>query len=151
MSVLLAQGAIESAKMTSMLAVRANNLFGIKCHAGGKKKVDVKKCNCSNSVSLNDDDPEDRFYIFRNKYESMKFNYSKTRFGSRYKKCVTKAKKYPKAKDNITNIKTVDDLAKHDVGVFCTCLKEQGYATEKKYAKILMKSILNEGFLKYEQ
>lgn len=61
-SITLAQGLLESAAGRSTLATKANNHFGIKCHADWK----------GDTIIRSDDRPDDCFRVYRNVEESFR-------------------------------------------------------------------------------
>ena len=75
-SITLAQGVLESGSGTSMLAVKANNHFGIKCHNWQGEKVykdDDKKNECFRSYRNAEEsfDDHSKFLTGRGRYASL--------------------------------------------------------------------------------
>lgn len=106
-SITLAQGILESGSGNSMLAVEANNHFGIKCHGWTGEKVykdDDKKGECFRKYDSADHSFEDHsdFLLRHERYASL-FNYD-----------ITDYKSWAKG------------------------LKKAGYATNPKYADLLI-------------
>jgi LysM repeat protein len=110
-SITLAQGMLESGNGNSALAVYANNHFGIKCHSDWK-----------GATYFADDDKENE--CFR-KYENASTSYKdhsaflvgKSRYASLF------------------------ELARNDYKGWANGLKEAGYATNPKYANLLIEII----------
>jgi hypothetical protein len=112
-SITLAQGIIESAAGTSKLAINANNHFGIKCHKEWK-----------GSTFIQDDDTEDEcFRKYQDPLESFRDHSLFLTSRDRYKSLFI--------------------LDKTDYKGWATGLKAAGYATNPKYAEMLVKTIEN--------
>lgn len=109
-SITLAQGILESGSGNSMLALEANNHFGIKCHGWTGEKVykdDDKKDECFRKYDSADQSFEDHSdFLLRYERYSGLFNYD-----------VTDYKSWAKG------------------------LKKAGYATNPKYADLLIELI----------
>jgi hypothetical protein len=110
-SITLSQALIESGAGKSDLAVKANNHFGIKCHIGW----------VGESINQNDDTPGECFRSYKTAEESFrdhsKFLTEKTRYAALFK------------------------LDIYDYKAWANGLKQSGYATNPRYADILIKVI----------
>ena len=82
-SITLAQGILESCAGQSIMAIKDNNHFGIKC------TTKCLGCRCAN---YSDDDIYDMFRIFETAWESYR-EHSKVLLNERYKSCY-KSKSY---------------------------------------------------------
>lgn len=119
-SITLAQGMLESGNGNSDLAVKANNHFGIKCHNNWKGETYIK-----------DDDKKDE--CFR-KYESALDSYNDhSAFLASYSRYAFLFK-----------------LDRTDYKSWAKGLKEAGYATNPKYAEILIRVIENYELYKFD-
>ncbi len=112
-SITMAQGILESGNGNSMLAKKANNHFGIKCHDW-----------TGPSVKMDDDEKDECFRKYKNSYESYKDHSKFLTTRSRYAFLF----KYPS-----------DDYKRWAHG-----LKKAGYATNPRYAHLLIKIIEDE-------
>ena len=110
-SITLAQGMLESGNGNSALAVYANNHFGIKCHSDWK-----------GATYFADDDKENE--CFR-KYEDAAGSYN-----DHSDFLVTKSR-----------YASLFELARNDYKGWAKGLKEAGYATNPKYASLLIELI----------
>lgn len=110
-SIKMGQALIESRAGTSKLALSNNNFFGMKCFSRN-----CKTGHCSNAT---DDHHKDFFRIYNSVSESFRAH-STLLSGARYKKLKNHGTDYKK---------------------WAMGLKEQGYATDKKYAKKLIRTI----------
>ncbi len=119
-SITLAQGCLESGDGNSALARRANNHFGIKCHDGWNGKTYRK----------NDDSRRECFRKYNNPEESYvdhsKFLTERSRYNSLF------------------------DLKITDYKGWAHGLKAAGYATNPKYAKLLIDIIEEYHLYKYD-
>ncbi len=119
-SITLAQGILESGSGKSMLAMEANNHFGIKCHT-----------NWAGETYYTDDDAKNE--CFR-KYKSVEDSYI----------------------DHSNFLKTrqryafLFELDKTDYKGWAKGLKAAGYATNPKYADLLIKQIEELGLHQYD-
>ncbi len=111
-SITLAQGLLESNMGNSKLAVNNNNHFGIKCFSKA-----CKKGHCSN---FKDDHHKDFFRKFKTAWESYR-SHSTLLSGKRYK-----------------HLKKLD---RKDYKGWAVGLQKAGYATDKRYAKKLIRLI----------
>lgn len=120
-SITLAQGILESAAGTSELAVNGNNHFGIKCHKGWT----------GDSLHKDDDAKNECFRKYANAEASFidhsKFLTSRPRYAFLF------------------------DLDISDYKAWCNGLKKAGYATNPKYADILIKIIEENGLFQYDK
>ena len=122
-SITLAQMYLESGGGTSKLAVNGNNYFGIKCSSDWLA--------AGKPYSLhNDDRPNEKFCNYSSVEDSM-LHHSQFLMGSRYKNC--------RACDST------------DYVGWARGLQAAGYATNKKYASILIADIEAYGLQKYDQ
>jgi LysM repeat protein len=107
-SITLAQGILESGDGNSPLALYANNHFGIKCHTSWKGETFV----------MDDDEKNECFRKYNSAYESFKdhseFLTSRSRYASLFELKIT------------------------DYKGWATGLKAAGYATNPKYADLLI-------------
>lgn len=110
-SITLAQGLLESNVGRSVLAVKEKNHFGIKCR---------KKCIGCRCANYTDDSRYDMFRIFDSAWESYR-EHSKLLSMKRYK--------------HLTKLH-LTDYKQWAIG-----LQNAGYATDKKYAKKIIKII----------
>lgn len=110
-SITLAQGILESASGNSTLARKANNHFGIKCHQGWNGKT----------FHMDDDTENECFRNYDKAYDSFKdhsvFLSSRDRYAFLFELEITDYKAWAKG------------------------LKRAGYATNPKYAELLIKLI----------
>lgn len=110
-SITMAQGILESGNGNSTLARKAKNHFGIKCHKDWKGK----------SMRWDDDAPNECFRKYNSVNESFrdhsKFLVDRDRYASLFKLKITDYKAWAKG------------------------LQKAGYATNKKYSKLLIKII----------
>ncbi len=110
-SITLAQGILESGNGNSKLAREANNHFGIKCHKGWEGEF----------MRMNDDAPNECFRKYNNPYDSYKDHSFFLSQRGRYS--------------------TLFDLEITDYEGWAHGLKKAGYATNPKYAHLLIKII----------
>lgn len=119
-SITLAQGILESGDGNSPLAVYAKNHFGIKCHSGWKGK----------SMRLDDDEKNECFRKYETVYESFKdhsdFLVTRSRYDFLFELKVTDYKGWAKG------------------------LKKAGYATNPKYANLLIMLIEKNNLSQYD-
>ena len=119
-SITLAQGCLESADGNSVLARKANNHFGIKCHNNWKGK----------KFKHDDDKRRECFRKYKNALESYtdhsKFLTSRSRYNSLF------------------------DLPITDYKGWAHGLKAAGYATNPKYATLLIDIIEEYKLYKYD-
>ena len=110
-SITLAQGILETGSGKSRLAREGNNHFGIKCHEGWE----------GNFIKMDDDAPNECFRKYKNAIESFKdhsfFLSQRPRYASLF------------------------DLEITDYKGWANGLKKAGYATNPKYADLLIKII----------
>ncbi len=120
-SITLAQGLLESGAGKSSLAVKANNHFGIKCHKGWT----------GDTFFMDDDKKNECFRKYANVEDSYEdhsqFLLTRSRYAFLFKYKRTAYKKWAKG------------------------LKKAGYATNPKYAHLLIKIIEEEGLHKYDK
>lgn len=120
-SITLAQGILESGAGNSALAREANNHFGIKCHKEWKGK----------SYTMDDDEKDECFRKYKNPEESFKdhseFLTSRSRYASLF------------------------ELDIMDYEAWARGLKAAGYATNPKYAQLLIDRIEQYELYKYDQ
>lgn len=122
-SITLAQMYLESGGGTSKLAVNGNNYFGIKCSSDWLA--------AGKPFSLhNDDRPNEKFCNYASVEDSV-LHHSQFLMGSRYKNC-----------------RALDST---DYAGWARGLQAAGYATNKKYASILIADIEAYGLQKYDQ
>lgn len=110
-SIKLAQGILESGNGNSTLARKANNHFGIKCHKNWKGKT----------FKWDDDAPNECFRKYRNVAESYRDHSSFLRTRGRY--------------SSLFRLKITDYQG------WAKGLQKAGYATNKKYATLLIRII----------
>ncbi len=119
-SIILAQACLESNNGNSTLAVKANNHFGIKCHDGWKGK----------KIKQNDDKRRECFRKYDNAIDSFTdhsyFLTSRQRYSSLF------------------------DLPITDYKSWAHGLKAAGYATNRKYATLLIDIIEEYELYKYD-
>ncbi len=119
-SITLAQGILESDNGNSTLAKKANNHFGIKCHSNWTGK----------RIFHDDDKKRECFRKYKTVYESYKDHSNFIKNGQRYQ--------------FLFNYKPTD--YKH----WARGLKKAGYATNRHYAKLLIKIIENNRLYVYD-
>lgn len=119
-SITLAQGVLESGSGKSLLAIRSNNHFGIKCHTGWKGK----------SVRHDDDAIGECF----RKYQHPEVSYKD------HSKFLTSRKRYA----NLFKLKATDYKG------WAYGLKRAGYATDKKYPNKLIAIIKKYNLAQYD-
>lgn len=110
-SITLAQGIIESGNGNSRLALVANNHFGIKC----------KKDWTGESIKEDDDAPQECFRKYNSPIESYRDHSEFLKNGNRYA--------------------FLFDLDQTDYKAWAHGLKKAGYATNPRYAEILINTI----------
>lgn len=119
-SIILAQACLESSDGNSTLAKKANNHFGIKCHDGWKGK----------KIRHDDDAKRECFRKYKNAEDSFNdhsnFLCSRTRYASLF------------------------DLPLTDYKAWAHGLKAAGYATNPKYAQLLINIIEEYELYKYD-
>ena len=119
-SITLAQGILESGDGNSPLAMYANNHFGIKCHKGWTGET----------MRIDDDKKNECFRKYENAYESFrdhsKFLSTRGRYEFLFKLKVTDYKGWAKG------------------------LRKAGYATNPKYANLLIKIIEQNNLSQYD-
>jgi len=119
-SITLAQGILESGDGNSPLALYANNHFGIKCHTSWKGETFL----------LDDDEKNECFRKYNSVYESFKdhseFLTSRSRYASLFELKITDYKRWAHG------------------------LKAAGYATNPKYADLLIGLIEKHELYKYD-
>lgn len=120
-SIKLAQGLLESSAGDSRNAKENNNHFGIKCFS--------RKCKRGHCAFLEDDHWADRFRKYDSAWESYRAH-SKFLEGSRYKH--------------------LKKLGTTDYESWAHGLKKAGYATDKNYAKKLIKIIEDLSLYKFD-
>ncbi|KJS07588.1 MAG: hypothetical protein VR77_00775 [Flavobacteriales bacterium BRH_c54] len=120
-SITLAQGILESGDGNSPLAMYANNHFGIKCHSGWKGKT----------MHIDDDAKNECFRKYKSVYESFEdhsdFLTSRSRYAFLFELKVTDYKGWAKG------------------------LKKAGYATNPKYADLLIDLIEKHQLYEYDR
>jgi LysM repeat protein len=119
-SITLAQGILESGDGNSPLAVDAKNHFGVKCHSDWKGK----------SIRVDDDEKNECFRKYESVYESFKDHSDFLVTRSRY--------------DFLFNLKVTDYKA------WAKGLKKAGYATNPKYADLLIHIIERNNLDQYD-
>jgi len=119
-SITLAQGILESGDGNSPLAMYANNHFGIKCHAGWTGE----------SMRIDDDEKNECFRKYESAYESFKDHSEFLVTRSRY--------------DFLFNLKISDYKG------WAKGLKKAGYATNPKYANLLIMIIEQNDLSQYD-
>jgi len=119
-SITLAQGILESGDGNSPLAVYAKNHFGVKCHSGWKGE----------SMRLDDDEKNECFRKYETVYESYRdhsdFLVTRSRYDFLFKLKITDYKGWAKG------------------------LKKAGYATNPKYANMLIMLIEKNNLSQYD-
>ncbi len=119
-SITLAQGILESGDGNSPLAVYANNHFGVKCHSGWKGK----------SMRIDDDEKNECFRKYESVYESFRdhsdFLVTRSRYDFLFELKITDYKGWAKG------------------------LKKAGYATNPKYADLLIMLIEKNNLDQYD-
>lgn len=110
-SITLAQGLVESAAGQSVLAIKANNHFGVKCHSDwtGKK------------MYRDDDAAQECFRVYPDAEASFRDHSDFLRYSDRYK--------------------GLFELEPTDYKAWARGLKKAGYATDPRYADKLIKII----------
>ena len=119
-SIILAQGILESGAGRGDLALRSNNHFGIKCHAGWTGE----------SVRHDDDAAQECFRKYDNPSESFKDHALFLTGRSRYAKLFA--------------------LSKNDYKAWARGLRAAGYATDPKYPDKLISYIERYGLSEYD-
>ena len=119
-SITLAQGILESNSGQSRLAVKGNNHFGIKCHKNWKGR----------KIIHDDDKKNECFRKYRSALDSYKDHSDFIKNGQRYA--------------FLFDYKTTDYKS------WARGLKKANYATEKRYAELLIKIIENYELYKYD-
>lgn len=119
-SITLAQGILESGDGNSPLAVYGKNHFGIKCHSGWKGKT----------MHLDDDKKNECFRKYKDVYESYRDHSDFLSTRSRY--------------DFLFELKVTDYKG------WAKGLKKAGYATNPKYANLLIKLIEDHELYQYD-
>jgi len=119
-SITLAQGILESGSGNSRLAREGNNHFGIKCHKGWEGET----------IRANDDAPNECFRKYDNPYDSYKDHSFFLSQRGRYS--------------------FLFDLEITDYKGWARGLKKAGYATNPKYAQLLIKIIEDQQLYKYD-
>ena len=120
-SITLAQGLLESNAGQSKLAVQNNNHFGMKCFS--------KKCTKGHCSNFEDDHHKDFFRKYETTWESFRAH-SNLLQGKRYK--------------HLKNLGTRDYVS------WATGLQKAGYATDKRYAKKLIRLIESFNLQQYD-
>ena len=120
-SITLAQGMLESDFGNSPLAKYANNHFGIKCHKGWEGPTFIQ----------DDDEKNECFRKYYEAYESYKDHSEFLRTRDRYA--------------------TLFDLKTTDYKGWAKGLKKAGYATNPKYADLLIRIIEDNELYKYDK
>ena len=118
-SIILAQGIVESNSGRSELSVKYNNHFGVKC----------KKCKRKEYALFFDDGPNNKFRIYKTAWRSYR-DHSKLLCGPIYKHLLK--------------------LHRTDYKGWAKGLKKAGYATNPKYAQVLISVIDNYGLWVYD-
>lgn len=119
-SIILAQACLESGNGNSRLAVKGNNHFGIKCHNTWKGK----------RIYHNDDMRGECFRRYSNAEDSFKDHSEFLKNSRRYQ--------------------SLFDLKKTDYKAWAHGLKAAGYATNPKYAQMLIEIIEKNDLHKYD-
>lgn len=119
-SIILAQACLESANGNSELAVKANNHFGIKCHSSWSGK----------KYKYDDDKKRECFRKYAKPEDSFKDHSIFLKSGKRYA--------------------SLFDLPKGDYKQWAHGLKAAGYATNPKYAYLLIDIIEKNQLYKYD-
>ena len=120
-SITLAQGLVESAAGQSTLAVKANNHFGIKCHADWRGK----------KMYRDDDKENECFRVYSNPEASFRDHSDFLRYRDRYK--------------------GLFELEPTDYKAWAQGLKSAGYATDPLYAQKLVKVIEDYRLYRFDQ
>lgn len=110
-SITLAQGMLESGYGNSELARKANNHFGIKCHSSWKGPI----------YRVDDDKKDECFRKYKTAWHSYRDHSNFLKGSRRYS--------------------FLFELKKTDYKGWCRGLKKAGYATNKKYAHLLIDMI----------
>jgi hypothetical protein len=119
-SITLAQGILESGSGNSRLAKEAKNHFGIKCHKGWEGEF----------IRMTDDAPNECFRKYKNAYDSYKDHSFFLSQRGRYS--------------------FLFDLEITDYKGWARGLKKAGYATNPRYAELLIKIIEDMQLYKYD-
>ncbi len=119
-SIILAQACLESGNGNSRLAVKGNNHFGIKCHNGWKGKKLYKT----------DDKIGDCFRKYISAEESFKDHSEFLKNGKRYQ--------------------SLFDIPQNDYKSWARGLKAAGYATNPKYAQLLIDIVEKNNLQQYD-
>ena len=119
-SIILAQACLESADGNSRLATKANNHFGIKCGNNWKGKT----------ISHKDGSKKDCFRRYSRVEDSYKDHSEFLRKGIRYQ--------------------SLFDLKSDDYKAWAHGLKAAGYATDPKYARLLIEIIEQNKLYEYD-
>ncbi|MBR4882664.1 MAG: glucosaminidase domain-containing protein [Bacteroidales bacterium] len=119
-SIILAQACLESGDGNSRLATKANNHFGIKCGNNWKGKT----------ISHRDDSRGECFRKYRKVEDSYKDHSEFLRKGIRYQ--------------------SLFDLNSNDYKSWAHGLKAAGYATDPKYARLLIEIIEQNKLYEYD-
>lgn len=119
-SITLAQGILESGDGNSPLAMYANNHFGIKCHSDWKGKT----------MHIDDDEKDECFRKYDDAYESFRDHSAFLAARSRYA--------------------FLFDLKITDYKGWAKGLREAGYATNPRYASLLIKIIEQHNLNQYD-
>ena len=119
-SIILAQACLESGNGNSRLAVKGNNHFGIKCHNGWKGK----------KIYKTDDKFGDCFRKYISAEESFKDHSEFLKNGRRYQ--------------------SLFSLSQTDYKAWARGLKAAGYATNPKYAQLLIDIIEKNNLTQYD-
>lgn len=120
-SITLAQGILESGNGNSYLSSKGNNHFGIKCHKSWTGK----------KMYLDDDKKDECFRCYKNVSESYEDHSLFLLENSRYK--------------------FLFDLKINDYKGWAKGLKKAGYATNPKYAELLIKIIESNELYQYDK
>ncbi len=120
-SITLAQGILESGSGQSVLAVKGNNHFGIKCHKGWTGR----------SMLKDDDERNECFRVYDSPEESFRDHSDFLRYRDRYK--------------------FLFDLERTDYKGWAYGLKQAGYATDPKYPAKLIKYIEDYDLTRFDE
>ncbi len=120
-SITLAQGLLESAAGTSRLATQGNNHFGIKCGGTWKGRY----------MLMTDDAPNEKFRVYSSAKESYEDHSTFLRNGRRYASLFT--------------------LSRTDYKGWAHGLKRAGYATNPRYAYLLIDLIETYNLTRYDK
>ena len=120
-SIILGQACLESAYGKSTLTTKGKNHFGIKCHRSWTGE----------KVYFDDDEKGECFRKYKNDEESFKDHSDFLRYNQRYA--------------------FLFDLDPTDYKAWAYGLKKAGYATNPKYAEILIKTIEENGLNKFDK